>query len=91
MLTEQRKNELLTPRRAVFLAVQGKRLLLFLLLSGAPLHGSFYLAVLTPENEGEIQMASSILQDATEAPQLTKRKQSNDAGTATQESLISIL
>ena len=41
----------------------------------------------TPENEEEVQMASSILQDATAALQTTKRKRSNDARTATQVSL----
>ena len=40
----------------------------------------------SPENE-EVQVASSILQDATAAVQATKRKRSNDARTATQVSL----
>ena len=41
----------------------------------------------SPENEEELQMASSILQDATAAVQATKRKRSNDARTASQVSL----
>ena len=40
----------------------------------------------TPENE-EVQLATSILEDASEALQVTKRKRSNDARAATQVSL----
>ena len=44
----------------------------------------------SPENE-ELQIASSTLQeDATAAVQVTKRKRSNDARTATQVSLLFI-
>ena len=41
----------------------------------------------TPENEEEVQLATSILEDASEALQVTKRKRSNDARAATQVSL----
>ena len=41
----------------------------------------------TPENEEEVQLATSILEDASEALQTTKRKRSNDARAATQVSL----